>query len=88
MLSRLSGRLTATTALVEEEEDDDGGDDDDGDDVHWYIAVTPCYCSMLGALGRVESFEALCQGALLSVQITRHHPTIYLYCTEVRVSFC
>ena len=52
----------ATTALVEEEEDDDGDDDDDDDDdddVHWYSAVTPCYCSMLGALGRVESYGSL-----------------------------
>ena len=65
------------------DDDDDGGDDDDDDgddadddadaddgddnDIHLYTAVTPCYCSMFGALGRVESFEACCQCALLSV---------------------
>ena len=43
---------------------DDDDDDDDGDDVVVYIlysAVTTCYCSMLGALGRVESCEDCCQ---------------------------
>ena len=32
----------------------------DDNDVHLYSAVTPCYCSMLGALGRVVSVEACC----------------------------
>ena len=31
---------------------------DGDDDVVFYSAVTPCYCSMLSVLGRVESFEA------------------------------
>ena len=38
---------------------DDDDDDDDDDDVVLYSAVSSCYCSMLGAIGRVESFEAL-----------------------------
>ena len=38
--------------------------------MHLYRAVTPCYCSLLGALGRVVSFEACCQWALLRAQIT------------------
>ena len=45
--------------------------------------------SMLGALGSVViSVEAFCQWALLSVQIIRHFPTIYIFCTEVHLSFC
>ena len=55
---------------------DDDGDDDDDDDVDLYCAVTPCYCSTLGALGRVVSFEACCQWVLHIVQITRHYATI------------
>ena len=45
----------------------------DDDDVVLYNTDTPCYCSMLSALGRVESFEieACCQWALLNAQITR-----------------
>ena len=39
---------------------DDDDDDDDDDDVVLYSAVTPCYCSMLGALGRVVNSEACC----------------------------
>ena len=50
--------------------------------LHLYCAVTPCYCSMRGALGRVVSFEACSQCALLSVQITRHYP-ISIYYAEV-----
>ena len=50
---------------------DDDDDDDDDDDVVLYSAVTPCYCSMLGALGRAASFEACCQWVILSVHITR-----------------
>ena len=42
-------------------------------------AVTPCYCSMLGALGRVVSFEVCCQWALLSVQITRHYSIVFKF---------
>ena len=38
-----------------------------------YCSHSPCYCSMPG---RVVSFEAYCQWVLLSVQITRHYPTI------------
>ena len=53
-------------------------DDDDDDDVYWYSAVTLCYCSMLGALGRVVSVEACCQWALLSVQITIQTAPCYL----------
>ena len=49
------------------------------DDVHGYSTLTPCYCSMLG---RVVSFRACCQWALLGVQITRHYPTIQIYCAE------
>ena len=45
-------------------------DDDDDDDIVSDSVVTPCYCSMLGVLGRVISFEACCQWVLLSVQIT------------------
>ena len=45
-----------------------------------YSAVTPCYCSMLGVFSKVVSFEACCQLVLLSVQITRHYPTV-LKCT-------
>ena len=41
----------------DDDDDDDGGDDDDGDDVVLYSAVTPCYCSMLGALGRVHVWK-------------------------------
>ena len=55
-------------------DDDDAADVDD--DVVLYSAVTPCCCNMIGALGRVVSFEACCQRALLSVQILRHYPTI------------
>ena len=54
----------------------DDDDDDDDDDVVLYSAVTPCYCSMLSALGRVVSFKVCCQWALLSGQITRHYPTV------------
>ena len=43
--------------------------DDDDDVVVLYSSVTPCYCSMLGALGRVDSFEACCQWALLAVMV-------------------
>ena len=43
----------------------------DDDDEQLYSTVTPCYCSMLGATGRVVSIEACCQRALLSVQITK-----------------
>ena len=41
----------------DDDDDDDGDDDDDDDDddVH-YSAITPCYCSMLGALGGVLNF--------------------------------
>ena len=46
-------------------------------------AVTPCYCSMLGAASRVLSFKTCGQWMLLGVQITRHYLTIYIYCTEV-----
>ena len=49
-------------------------DDNDEDDVHLYSAE--CYCSMLGAIGRIVSFEACCQWALLSAQITRYYSTI------------
>ena len=35
-------------------------------------------------LGSVVSFEACCQWALLNVQITRHYPTINIYCIEVQ----
>ena len=43
---------------------------------------------MLGAPGRVESLEACCQWALLSVQITRlvTLPYYYNYCTGVHNS--
>ena len=62
------------------------GDDDDDDVL--YSAVTPCYCSMLGRVVLV-SFEACCQWVLLSVQITIVTlPYYYIYCTEVRLSFC
>ena len=58
---------------LHDDDDDDTDDDDaaaaaddDEDDVaHLYSAVTPCNCSMLGALGRVVSFEACYQWALL-----------------------
>ena len=54
-----------------------------------YNAVTPCYCCMLATLSRVVvSFEACCQWTLLIVQITRHCPTILVYCTGVHLSFC
>ena len=53
-----------------------GGKSPDDDDVVLYSVVTPCCYSMLSALSRVVSFEACCQRALLSVQITRHYPTI------------
>ena len=76
-----------------EDEDDSGGggggDDNDDDDLVLYNTVTPCYCSMLGALGRIVSVEACCQWLfILSVQITRHYPATYIYCTEVPLSFC
>ena len=60
------------------------------DDVVLLSAVTPCYCSMLSALSRVESFEACCQWALLSVQRTRLVTLPYYcsYCTEVDLSIC
>ena len=51
-------------------------DDGNDDDVVLYSTVTPCICGMIGALGRVVSFEACCQWVLLSVQITRHYLTI------------
>ena len=41
-------------------DDDDDDNDDDDDDVGLYSAVTPCDCSLLGALGRVVSFETCC----------------------------
>ena len=63
-------------------------DDDNDDDAVLYTAVTPCYSSMLGALGRVVSFEACCRWALvMSVLITRRYPTILIYCTELHFSF-
>ena len=48
------------------------------DDVQLYSAITPCNCKldMLCGLSSVVSFEACCQLALLSVQITSHYPTI------------
>ena len=46
----------------------------DDDDVVLYSVVTPCYCSVLSALGRVVSFEACGQWVLLIVQSTRHLP--------------
>ena len=39
----------------------------------------------LTALGRVLSFEACCQ-AQISRLVTRHY--YYIYCAEVRLSFC
>ena len=39
-------------------------------DVHLYSAVTPCYCSMLGVLGRVVSFEACCHIVCKSLDTT------------------
>ena len=53
----------------DDDDDDDGNDDDDDDDdnddgvvLYMYIStITPCYCSMLSALGSVVSFEACCQ---------------------------
>ena len=71
----LHNKLTHCALHIPTTSDDDDDDDDD-DDVHLYSAVTPCYCSMLGALGRVVSLEACCQWALLSVQITRHYTTL------------
>ena len=44
----------------DDDDDNDDDDDDDDDDVGLYSAVTPCYCSLLGALGRVVSFETCC----------------------------
>ena len=82
-----SQRFTHIHTASDDDNDDDDDDDDD-DDVHLCSAVTPCYCSMLGALGRVVSLEACCQWALLSVRITRCHPTIKLYCPEVHLSVC
>ena len=41
-----------------------------------YSAVTLCYCSNVGALCRVVSFEACCQWARIRVQITKHYPSI------------
>ena len=64
--------------------DDDDDDDDDDGDVVLYIAQprhAVVACSVL--LGRVVSFEACCQWALFGVQITRHYPTIEIYCTEI-----
>ena len=43
--------------------DDDDDDDDDDDYDVLYSAVTPCYYSMLCALGRIESFEVCRQWA-------------------------
>ena len=39
--------------------------DDDDDDAVLYSSITPCNCSMLGALGRVESFEFEANGRYL-----------------------
>ena len=93
-----------TQAQFDDDDDDDDNDDDDevakdeinvpialdddDDDVVLYSIITPCYCSMLGALGSVVSFEARCQWALLSVQIIRHYPAMSLHCAEVHLSFC
>ena len=41
----------------------------DDDDAHLYSTVTPCCGSTISALGRIVSFEACCQWALLSVHI-------------------
>ena len=48
------------SVIIRHDDDDDEDDGDDDDGVVLYSAVTPCYCSMLGALGRVVSFEACC----------------------------
>ena len=45
----------------------------------YYSAVTPGYCSMIGALGRAVSFETCYQWALLSGQITIPYYFILLY---------
>ena len=42
-------------------------------------AVTACYYSMPGALGRIVGFEIRCQWVLLGVQITRLYPIINLH---------
>ena len=51
----IRNELTALYTSSQHLMHDDDDDDDDGDDVRLYSAVTACYCSMFGALGRVSS---------------------------------
>ena len=55
-----SDPLSYRPPLTNDDDDDDDDDDyDDDDDVHLHGAVTPCYCSMLNAIGgALISFEA------------------------------
>ena len=78
VLGKLSKRLHRLTLVLHVLQSKQNTFDDD--DVVLYSTVTPCYCSKLGALGSVVSFEACCQWALLSVQITRHYPTFDFSC--------
>ena len=70
MLSRES-RLVLPKTFPSYDDDDDDEDDDDDVVLYIYRAITPCYGSMLGALGRVGSFETYCQWASLSVRVNR-----------------
>ena len=67
-----------STALCQDQKQDKcfAEHDDDDNDVHLLYSVnTPCYCSILGELGRAVNFEA-CRQWMLNVQITGHYPTI------------
>ena len=54
----------------DDDDEDDDDDDDDDDDVVLSKTVTPCYGSMLSAVGRVDSFETGCQWHYQTITFT------------------